>query len=457
MNGLMMNLNIQTNNRKLVDNQANNFIKTNKENSFDKVLKGKMKEPKEDKLKPSKDEMKNERTDFQRKESQEIKKEKPVNEAIDEDHIENIEEDKKENIPQEMMELIASLNVSIEELATIQETVENNENIAIKFEDIKSQLNKILSFMEQKNTTDIKDNVLSKEMLDQLKSQLEMLFNKEEMKLDLQDFHKVLSKLENLLAEETTNKNETSSIVASEVVNKGDIDALHTKEKTDSNTDTVQKELFVDTKNKAETNAENEKQMSQNDKNSEKFGFSANKNQKIVINDKIIQDIPTNFMVQDNMNGIENVKLETTLQKPNFQNILHQVVEKAQVIVDEKGSEMTLQLKPNHLGNLSMKIAVERGIVIANIVAENQIVKEVLESNFNDLKDALNEKGFGIQELNVSVGQDSDFQQQQNFMNFKKKNNEKAMGNSLEYENVVVNEDVSEVHSMRESTIDQLG
>lgn len=117
--------------------------------------------------------------------------------------------------------------------------------------------------------------------------------------------------------------------------------------------------------------------------------------------DELLQELkPTHF-------NSTNIKGELPIPKILYNSILNQLVQKADILVRENSSEMQLKLKPENLGNLTMNIAVEKGIVIAKIVAENQVVKEALESNFNSLKDALNEKGFGIQELSVSVGQEN--------------------------------------------------
>ncbi|MFT9495008.1 flagellar hook-length control protein FliK [Anaerosolibacter sp.] len=140
------------------------------------------------------------------------------------------------------------------------------------------------------------------------------------------------------------------------------------------------------------------------------------------------QQVETQFVKFDQINIVEQAKSETTVtQTVKLNNIIDQVASKVMVHVGEDGSEMSLQLKPEHLGKLTMKVSIERGIVVANFVAESQMVKEVLESNFNILKDALQEKGLAIQELNVFVGSDSNFQNQKNFMTFQRKMNK---GNS---------------------------
>lgn len=87
--------------------------------------------------------------------------------------------------------------------------------------------------------------------------------------------------------------------------------------------------------------------------------------------------------------------------------ILYQVVEKAKVVLTTDKSEMVMDLKPDHLGKLSLKLVTENGIVMANFTAESQQVKEVLEANMQLLKSALEKQGFVVQGFNVSVGRDS--------------------------------------------------
>jgi len=151
---------------------------------------------------------------------------------------------------------------------------------------------------------------------------------------------------------------------------------------------------------------------------------------------------------------LENKSVAST--KPDIQHILNQVIEQAQIILKEKGAEMHLQLQPDHLGKLVMKIAVEKGSVIANIVVENQAVKEVLESNLILLKNALNEKGFGIQGFHVSVGQDSSADKYPNPMKSKKKNIGQSLA-MLQNSEQKISEMIASPISLYATQIDYLG
>jgi hypothetical protein len=86
--------------------------------------------------------------------------------------------------------------------------------------------------------------------------------------------------------------------------------------------------------------------------------------------------------------------------------IVSQIVEKARVILTDEKSEMVIDLKPDHLGKLSLKVVTERGAVVAKFVAESEQVKAAIESNMDNLKESLTKQGFSIQGFSVSVGQE---------------------------------------------------
>ena len=88
-------------------------------------------------------------------------------------------------------------------------------------------------------------------------------------------------------------------------------------------------------------------------------------------------------------------------------DIINQVVEKVKVILTPEKSEIAMELKPDSLGRVSLKVSTENGIVIARFVAESQQVKQVLEANMQVLKDSLERQGINVQGFSVSVRQES--------------------------------------------------
>ncbi len=103
-------------------------------------------------------------------------------------------------------------------------------------------------------------------------------------------------------------------------------------------------------------------------------------------------------------NELSEVKSEVYVSK---KEIVTQIVEKAKVTLTDDKSEMVIDLKPDHLGKLSLKVVTERGAVVAKFVAESEQVKAAIESNMDNLKESLTKQGFSIQGFSVSVRQDS--------------------------------------------------
>jgi flagellar hook-length control protein FliK len=66
---------------------------------------------------------------------------------------------------------------------------------------------------------------------------------------------------------------------------------------------------------------------------------------------------------------------------------------------------MELSLKPDHLGKLKMKIAVEHQVVTAQFTVESEQVKHIIETNLVQLRKSLQEAGVQVENLTVTVGQ----------------------------------------------------
>lgn len=109
---------------------------------------------------------------------------------------------------------------------------------------------------------------------------------------------------------------------------------------------------------------------------------------------------------------IANNQTETTkstFEMPRTVNpdeLLSQVVEQTKVVIGQDKTEMVIHLKPDHLGKLELKVVTEQGIVAAKFIAENQKVKEIIETNMQQLKDSLEKQGINIEGVSVQVGQD---------------------------------------------------
>lgn len=119
---------------------------------------------------------------------------------------------------------------------------------------------------------------------------------------------------------------------------------------------------------------------------------------------------------------LTEVKSEIVNKNQNIENpeeVIKQITEKAKFILTDDKSEVVIKLKPDHLGKVSLKISIENGNISAKFLAESERVREMLESNFNSLKESLNKQGLNIQNLSVSVGnsnKERNFEQETSIM-----------------------------------------
>ena len=96
------------------------------------------------------------------------------------------------------------------------------------------------------------------------------------------------------------------------------------------------------------------------------------------------------------------------------QSVMQQVLDKIQVVHGSNQSFVTMHLIPEHLGKLTIQLAtdLQQGMT-ARIYAETAHAKEMIESNFGQLKDALSGKGVNLTSMEVFVGQDPESSEKQ--------------------------------------------
>ncbi|KAB2954393.1 flagellar hook-length control protein FliK [Heliorestis acidaminivorans] len=87
---------------------------------------------------------------------------------------------------------------------------------------------------------------------------------------------------------------------------------------------------------------------------------------------------------------------------PNRQEILNQVIAQAKLLNKAGSQELKIQLKPDFLGPMKMRVLMEDGIVSIRIAAENPQVRQLLESNMAQLRQSLEEQGIKFDRVDVS-------------------------------------------------------
>lgn len=84
---------------------------------------------------------------------------------------------------------------------------------------------------------------------------------------------------------------------------------------------------------------------------------------------------------------------------------LEQIVRHVEGEIDGENASLKMQLAPGRLGDMELKIELERGLLTARFVAASEEVKAMIESALPDLKRHLADQGVLVQELSVSVGE----------------------------------------------------
>lgn len=113
-----------------------------------------------------------------------------------------------------------------------------------------------------------------------------------------------------------------------------------------------------------------------------------------------------NQQVVKNDNQFTIVDAKQVSQQPvsDRYNVASQIVDQARLIDGQKNTEMIIQLKPEHLGELTLKVTVENGAVSASFHSNNSEVRNIIEASLPQLKQDLSNQGLKIENVGVYAG-----------------------------------------------------
>ena len=100
--------------------------------------------------------------------------------------------------------------------------------------------------------------------------------------------------------------------------------------------------------------------------------------------------------------GTENTSQSSKTALSN--TVINQIVENAQIIVKGDKKEIKIHLDPPSLGSIHMKVTMESNSMKVTAIADTPYVKEVIESNLNELKRSLADSGIKVDQFSVFVG-----------------------------------------------------
>jgi len=83
------------------------------------------------------------------------------------------------------------------------------------------------------------------------------------------------------------------------------------------------------------------------------------------------------------------------------------LVKWSKLMLDDKKSVMQIDLKPDHLGRIMLKIEMVDNKLSAQIFAQNQGTGDMFRQNMADLQDAFKQAGLNVERLDVNVASNS--------------------------------------------------
>ncbi len=85
--------------------------------------------------------------------------------------------------------------------------------------------------------------------------------------------------------------------------------------------------------------------------------------------------------------------------------VMDQVSNSVRLTMKQGGGEARMRLYPESLGELKVELSIEDGVVKAKFLVNNAMVKDVIEENFDRLRDSLTNNGLKVESFSVSVDQ----------------------------------------------------
>lgn len=430
--------------------EANDNVKNNNNKNIKKDNINKNDEKKTD----IKDETVKNKNSEKKDNSSKIDNSKKTNENSNVNNDDKLDIDKDEVSKKVIDEISEKLGISIEEINSILQQLNIDVLSLVDTQNLNSFVQKLLNI----------DNPIDMIVLPQAKEVYKTLSSIiQTNKDDIENAVKIQDIIKQLPTEETATTNkpiENNANVLSS--NSNSLKTTNINKETVKTDDTQIQEQeipVIEIKNETKGNEQSKGNLNNNNTNqnyntntqipvaNENYNY-ANSFNAVNIQQQAVAD----KIVANNISNTQGTK--------DIYQIINQIVEKIKVDIKPDISEMKLILKPDHLGELSLKITTENNIITAQFVAENQQVKEVLQSNFSNLKDTLQQLGLIVNNISVSVGQQNSQAKQQFEQNQEK--SKRRMSKIIEGMDalgdvdVVYNEDYANPYDLSDNQVDYM-
>ena len=309
---------------------------------------------------------------------------------------------------------IENVNALRDALEQIQSKIENNEIVVS--EETKQALKDVLNRLLTQNPEDLKVDALLKDFK-QLMQDIQANTFKTDSQVKLEEENsnptKALELNIDTQEENVELKNKNTDSEKLQLKNKSSettVQASQNVEKAQDveNTDKVDIEQEILDEMDVKIEEVSSSSTSQNDSQGQSFSNAQDEVIKLQIeNVDSDSNTPVTFAFDKSIKNISatnnQVKLEGLTKELNTNDILNQIGSKFEQLKDGSSTKITMTLRPNDLGRVTIELLSGANGITTNIIAQNSQVKELLDKNIDILKQQLAQQGVNVQNVQVKT------------------------------------------------------
>lgn len=435
-----LNNNYQNTNKKDFNKRENTLNKNNVENDKDytQAVKENIQENKTDKKDKTQDTKNKEQNtnEIQKDNTETVKQEDKK--TLDEIKAKNVKEFSEETAQGTNTKVLSSDEVIQEAVSKINNLIETSLDGQLNLEDVEALKNALEEIQAQINNNEL---VVSEETKQVLKDVLNRLLTQNPEDLAVSELQKDLKQLSQdikagafkpdsqiKLEEENSNPNRALELDVQEVQTNKENKTKETLNDKNSNTiNTSQSSVNVSSQVKEvqptqEDKVDIEQQMlddmnvqidevssSQTSSNSNNQNYTTAQDEVIKLqiqNADNDSNTPVTFTFDKtikNTNPNSQIRLEGVTKELNANDILNQIGSKFEQLKDGSSTKITMTLRPNDLGRVTIELLSTANGITTNIIAQNSQVKELLDKNIDILKQQLAQQGVNVQNVQVKT------------------------------------------------------
>lgn len=435
-----LNNNYQNTNKKDFNKRENTLNKNNVENDKDytQAVKENIQENKTDKKDKTQDTKNKEQNtnEIQKDNTETVKQEDKK--TLDEIKAKNVKEFSEETAQGTNTKVLSSDEVIQEAVSKINNLIETSLDGQLNLEDVEALKNALEEIQAQINNNEL---VVSEETKQVLKDVLNRLLTQNPEDLAVSELQKDLKQLSQdikagafkpdsqiKLEEENSNPNRALELDVQEVQTNKENKTKETLNDKNSNTiNTSQSSVNVSSQVKEVQSTQEDKvdieQQMLDDMNvqidevsSSQTSSNSNNQNYTTAQDEVIKlqiqnadndsNTPVTFTFDKtikNTNPNSQIRLEGVTKELNANDILNQIGSKFEQLKDGSSTKITMTLRPNDLGRVTIELLSTANGITTNIIAQNSQVKELLDKNIDILKQQLAQQGVNVQNVQVKT------------------------------------------------------